>query len=57
MTKEYHIDGFRFDLMAIHDVETMNRVSAEVRAINPYAVIYGEDGQQATARCPLNVVR
>ena len=40
--KEYHIDGFRFDLMAIHDVETMNRVSAEVRAINPYAVIYGE---------------
>ena len=40
--KEYHIDGFRFDLMAIHDTETMNRVSEEVRKINPNAVIYGE---------------
>ena len=40
--EEYHIDGFRFDLMAIHDTETMNRVSSTVRAINPYAVIYGE---------------
>lgn len=41
-TEEYHIDGFRFDLMAIHDTETMNRVAATVRAVNPYAVIYGE---------------
>ena len=40
--KEYHIDGFRFDLMAIHDTETMNRVAETVRAINPNAVIYGE---------------
>lgn len=39
---EYHIDGFRFDLMAIHDTETMNRVAEAVRAINPNAVIYGE---------------
>lgn len=39
---EYHIDGFRFDLMAIHDVETMNRVAKELKAINPNAVIYGE---------------
>ncbi len=41
-TQEYHIDGFRFDLMAIHDTETMNRVASTVRAINPNAVIYGE---------------
>ena len=41
-TKEYHIDGFRFDLMAIHDIATMDRVAKEVRAINPSAVIYGE---------------
>ncbi len=40
--KEYHIDGFRFDLMAIHDVETMNRVAKELKAINPNAVLYGE---------------
>ncbi len=40
--EEYHIDGFRFDLMAIHDIETMNRVASTIRAINPSAVIYGE---------------
>ena len=40
--KEYHIDGFRFDLMAIHDIETMNRVAAELKAINPNIIIYGE---------------
>lgn len=40
--EEYHIDGFRFDLMAIHDVETMSRVAETLRAINPSAVIYGE---------------
>lgn len=40
--KEYHIDGFRFDLMAIHDIETMNRVAAELKAINPDIIIYGE---------------
>lgn len=28
---EYHIDGFRFDLMAIHDIETMNRVAEELK--------------------------
>ena len=40
--KEYHIDGFRFDLMALHDVETMQAVEAAVHAINPKAIIYGE---------------
>lgn len=40
--KEYHIDGFRFDLMAIHDTETMNRVAKELKAINPNIFIYGE---------------
>jgi pullulanase len=39
---EYHIDGFRFDLMAIHDIETMNKVSAELKKINPNIFIYGE---------------
>ena len=40
--EEYHIDGFRFDLMALHDVETMQAVEAAVHAINPNAMIYGE---------------
>lgn len=40
--KEYHIDGFRFDLMAIHDTETMNRVARELKSINPDLFVYGE---------------
>lgn len=40
--KEYHIDGFRFDLMAIHDTETMNRVAEELSKINPSIFVYGE---------------
>ncbi len=40
--EEYHIDGFRFDLMAIHDIETMNRVASELKKINPSIFVYGE---------------
>ena len=40
--QEYHVDGFRFDLMALHDVETMQAVESAVHAINPKAMIYGE---------------
>lgn len=40
--KEFHIDGFRFDLMAIHDTETMNRVARELKEINPSIFVYGE---------------
>ena len=40
--KEYHIDGFRFDLMAIHDIETMTIISERLHAIDPAVVIYGE---------------
>ena len=40
--KEYHVDGFRFDLMAIHDIETMNKVAAELKKIDPSIIIYGE---------------
>ena len=40
--KEYHVDGFRFDLMAIHDTETMNRVARELKEINPSIFVYGE---------------
>lgn len=39
---EYHIDGFRFDLMAIHDTETMTRVARELKEINPSIFVYGE---------------
>lgn len=40
--KEYHVDGFRFDLMAIHDTETMNEVAAELKKIDPSIFVYGE---------------
>lgn len=40
--KEYHIDGFRFDLMGILDVETMNTIRTELDKINPQIMMYGE---------------
>ena len=39
---EYHIDGFRFDLMGIHDIETMNQIRKAVDTIDPTIFIYGE---------------
>lgn len=39
---EYHIDGFRFDLMGIHDIETMNEIRKAVDEIDPTIFIYGE---------------
>jgi len=40
--KEYHIDGFRFDLMGVHDIETMNSIAKELRKIKPDILLYGE---------------
>ena len=40
--EEYHIDGFRFDLMAIHDIATMNEIANELHAIDPNIFLYGE---------------
>lgn len=39
---EYHVDGFRFDLMAIHDIETMKQIEQELRETNPNVLLYGE---------------
>lgn len=40
--EEYHVDGFRFDLMAIHDIETMNQISRELHEVAPSILLYGE---------------
>lgn len=40
--KEYHIDGFRFDLMGVHDIETMKEVRSAVDQIDPSIILYGE---------------
>ncbi|MBV9614543.1 MAG: type I pullulanase, partial [Ktedonobacteraceae bacterium] len=52
--QEYHIDGFRFDLMALIGVDTMRRVARDVHAINPYNLIYGEPWTGAHSGLPEN---
>lgn len=39
---EYMLDGFRFDLMGIHDIETMNVIREELNKIDPTIIVYGE---------------
>lgn len=39
---EYHVDGFRFDLMGVHDIETMNIISKALHKIKPDILLYGE---------------
>lgn len=51
--KEYHIDGFRFDLMAIHDIETMNQVAAALKEINPSIFVYGEGWTAGDSPLPI----
>jgi len=41
-TEEYHIDGFRFDLVGLVDVQTINQIVSEVHAIRPDVIFYGE---------------
>ena len=40
--EEYRIDGFRFDLMGLHDIETMNIIRRELDKVNPDIFLYGE---------------
>lgn len=47
--KEYHLDGFRFDLMGIHDVDTMNIIRHKLDDINPKIMLYGEGWDLNTA--------
>lgn len=51
--REYHIDGFRFDLMAIHDTVTMNQAAAAIKEINPSAFIYGEGWMAGSSPLPI----
>ncbi len=50
--KEYHIDGFRVDLMGIHDIETMNQLASELRKIDPTIFIYGEGWTASSSPLP-----
>jgi pullulanase len=49
---EYHIDGFRFDLMGCHDIETMNEIRKAVDKIDPTLFIYGEGWSAGACAIP-----
>ena len=49
---EYHIDGFRFDLMGCHDIETMNQIRQMVNEIDPTIFIYGEGWSAGSCALP-----
>ncbi len=51
--KEYHIDGFRFDLMGIHDVTTMNEVVKALKEVNPHIFVYGEGWTAGDSPLPM----
>lgn len=42
LAREYHFDGFRFDLMGLIDIKTMRAVRQKLMKINPSALLYGE---------------
>ena len=49
---EYHIDGFRFDLMGVHDIETMQKIRQMVNEIDPSIYIYGEGWSAGSCAYP-----
>lgn len=40
--KDFHINGFRFDLMGVQEQETMSEIFCELKKIDPYVMLYGE---------------
>jgi len=52
--KEYHFDGFRFDLMGLLDVTTLNQIRSALDLIDPTIVMIGEGWNMGTATHPAN---
>ncbi|AWB44472.1 type I pullulanase [Paenibacillus sp. CAA11] len=50
--REYHIDGFRFDLMGLLDVNTMNELRRRLDEVDPSILLYGEGWMMDTALPP-----
>ena len=50
--REYHIDGFRFDLMGIHDIETMNLIRKALDEVDPHIYMYGEGWSAGSCAYP-----
>ena len=53
--QEYKIDGFRFDLMALHDIDTMKEVETQAKIINSDIIIYGEPWIGGPSSLPQNM--
>lgn len=53
--KEYHVDGFRFDLMGVHDIATMNLISDTLHKIKPDILLYGEGWTAGASPLPESV--
>ncbi len=53
--QEYHIDGFRVDLMGVHDIITMNLISKELHRIKPDILLYGEGWTAGSSPLPDSV--
>lgn len=49
---EYHVDGFRFDLMGIHDLETMRQIRQALDQVDPTIFIYGEGWTAGSSPLP-----
>lgn len=47
---EYHIDGFRFDLVGLIDVDTINKITEQLHAIDPSIILYGEGWTNTTTQ-------
>jgi pullulanase len=50
--EEYNLSGFRFDLMKLHDVDTMNAITDTLHAIDPTILVYGEPWTGGTSPLP-----
>ena len=50
--EEYHVDGFRFDLMGIHDLETMRAIRKALDEIDPTLYVYGEGWAAGAPQLP-----
>ncbi len=50
--REYGVDGFRFDLMGLHDVETMRQIRSAMDQIDPKILLYGEGWDMGTGLAP-----
>ena len=52
LAREYNLGGFRFDLMALHDYDTMNLLAEKLHEMDPNIVVYGEPWTGGTSQLP-----